>query len=423
MQVPTDQNLQSSSKRWLFLAILFLVSMSSYMDRNIISVLIEPIKKEFEVTDTMLGLLGGAAFSIFYAVLGIPVAKWADRGDRKIILTLAVGIWSVMTSLCGLAQSFWMLAIARVGVGIGESGAIPPSQSLLVDYFSKEERTKAIAIFTAASTLGTFVGFVGGGYIAAHEGWRQAFILAGLPGIGIALLCWFFLVEPRNYQREAKTLLTAEKNGAHLRTLLNKRSYVLILASLGLAAFFGYGTFVFVPSFASRVLQATSYEISVLYGLSSSVTTLVGTLSGGLIAHSLTKKDPRWLMWLPCIFLLSAAPLYICAFSSNNFYVFLSWCSIAQIFFTASLPVLYSAGHLVCGNSRRAYSVSLVMFSMSVIGTALGPFVTGLLSDQFAPTMGLQSIGVAILIMSTALFASSLCAYAGSRHLIQDCEP
>jgi MFS family permease len=423
LQVSTNQNLQISSKRWLLLAILFLVSMSSYMDRNIISVLIEPIKNEFEVSDTLLGLLGGAAFSIFYAVLGIPVAKWADSGDRKFIISLAVGIWSLMTILCGFAQTFLMLAIARVGVGIGESGAIPPSQSLLVDYFSNEERTKAIAIFTAASTLGTFVGFVGGGYVAAHEGWRQAFILAGIPGLVIALLCWIFLIEPRKYKYEEKSILVVEKNQSHLKTLLRKSSYVYILASLGLAAFYGYGTFVFVPSFASRVLQATSHEISVVYGLSSSATTLIGTLSGGFIAQSLMKKDPRWLMWLPSIFLLIAAPLYFCAFSSTDFYEFIAWCSLAQIFFTASLPVLFSAAHLVCGNARRAYSISLVMFSMSLIGTALGPFVTGLLSDLLATTEGVNSIGHAILIMNTSLIAASFCAYAGSRSLNQDCEP
>jgi len=190
-------DLYSSRQRWVYLAVLFLVSTSNYADRNVISVLLEPIKAEFKVSDTMLGLLTGISFAVFYATLGIPVARWADRGNRKFIMTLALTIWSFMTMLCGAAQTFWQLAFARVGVGAGEAGAIPPAQSLIADYFDPTRRARALAIFMASATAGYLLGFVLGAHIAAVYGWRHAFVLLGAPGLLLAVIVHFVLREPR----------------------------------------------------------------------------------------------------------------------------------------------------------------------------------------------------------------------------------
>jgi MFS family permease len=166
--------LYSSRQRWGLLAVLFLVSTSNYLDRNVISVLLEPIKQEFHVSDTMLGLLGGFCFSIFYAVFGMPVARWADRGNRRTVITLALAIWSLMTLCCGLAQTFVQLTIARIGVGAGEAGAIPPAQSLIADYFSPQQRATAIAIFPRLRRLAICWGSVSGATLrqSMAGGWR-----------------------------------------------------------------------------------------------------------------------------------------------------------------------------------------------------------------------------------------------------------
>ena len=172
---------------------LFLIGTSNFADRNVIGVLLEPIKAEFGISDASLGLLSGVSFALFYATLGLPVAHWADRGDRRLIITLALGIWTVMTALCGLAQSFWQLVLVRVGVGAGEAGAVPPAQSLIIDYYSPDRRGRAIGIFMLSSTTGYVLGIVIGGWIAEAHGWRAAFLFVGLPRLVLAILARFVL--------------------------------------------------------------------------------------------------------------------------------------------------------------------------------------------------------------------------------------
>ena len=176
-------NYYTNRNRRTFSFVLFLVGTSNYVDRNIIGVLLEPIKKEFLVSDTMLGVLSGISFALFYATLGIPIARWADRGDRKLVITLCLGIWCAMTALCGLASTFWQLVAVRFGVGAGEAGAIPPAQSLLADYYPPTQRARAIGFFSMSSSAGYAIGLIFGGYVAQHYGWRAAFLSVGLSWI------------------------------------------------------------------------------------------------------------------------------------------------------------------------------------------------------------------------------------------------
>src|SRR5262245_16233862 len=213
-------------QRWAFLLTLFLVSTSNYADRNIIGVLLEPIKHEFQVSDTMLGLLTGFSFAIFYATLGIPVARWADRGDRKLIVTVGLTIWSIMTALCGMAQSFWQLAAARIGVGAGEAGALPPGQSLIADYYPPDRRGKALGVFMMSAMAGYVLGIVVGGQIAQHWGWRNAFLTVGLPGLALAVVTQTVLREPRHRPEFAVPAGSLEPFGASIRALLRKPAFV-----------------------------------------------------------------------------------------------------------------------------------------------------------------------------------------------------
>ena len=191
-------DLYSGKQRWVFLTVLFLVSTSNVVDRQIVTVLLEPIKAEFGVSDTMLGLLSGLAFALFYVTLGIPIARLADSKNRKLIVGTAITVWSIMTALCGAAQSFFQLALARVGVGAGEAGAVPPSQSLLADYFPPERRSLALAVFFLSAAAGNVLGLIVGGQVADAYGWRWTFVIFGLPGLLLALIVWVVLDEPRN---------------------------------------------------------------------------------------------------------------------------------------------------------------------------------------------------------------------------------
>ncbi len=200
----STKELFSPKYRNYALGILFLGYVVNFVDRSILAILLEPIKHDLELSDSQLGLLGGLAFAIFYSTLGIPIAALADRWSRVKILSISMVIWSAMTAVCGLATSFMMLLFTRIGVGIGEAGASPPSHSLISDYFPIETRATALSIYALGIPFGSMVGNFVGGYGAAELGWRTTFFIVGIPGIFVALLVWFTLREPPRGMSEVK---------------------------------------------------------------------------------------------------------------------------------------------------------------------------------------------------------------------------
>ena len=412
----------SERRRWGLLAILFLVSTSNYVDRNVIAVLLEPIKQEFRVSDTALGLLGGFCFAAFYAAFGMPVARWADRGNRRTIITLALTIWSLMTLCCGLAQSFVQLAVARIGVGAGESGAIPPAQSLIADYFPPAQRARAIAIFTAAAISGYLLGFGVGGYIAATRGWRMAFLAAAVPGLVLAVITRVFLAEPRSvlhYQVKSGELETTRRS---LAQLMHKRSYVYALLGCLIYFFVAYGALIFVPSYLIRTLHVPLARVSLNYGAVSALASAVGTLGGGWVADRLAQRDVRWLAWLPAFSLLLTAPLEIAGLLVGSFQAFLALGFVASLLLSAGLPPVFAAIHAVCGNRRRATAIAIVLFSATLFGGGFGPLVTGAVSDFFKQRYGADGLRYSLIIMMPLLMASGGCFYAFARAMPKDIE-
>lgn len=409
-------------QRWAYLAVLFLVATSNYVDRNIISVLLEPIKKEFGVSDTMLGLLTGAAFTLTYSVLGVPVARWADRGDRRMIVSLALAAWSVMTALCGMAQTFWQLALARVGVGVGEAGALPPSQSLLVDYFPPAQRARALAIFMSAASAGYILGFVLGAQIAATQGWRMAFLIVGLPGLALALLTWFVLPEPRRIQGSPAAGGSDESMLATFKVLWRKPTYRYNVVGITAYAFFAYGSAIFIPSYVVRVLQVPMAQVGTLYGGISALTAVLGTLLGGWLGDRLGKRDPRWLLRLPALGLALAFPFYFAVFMVRDFHWMLAVSVPGGLLLAVALPSVFAGSHAVCGSRRRATSVAILLFMMTLIGSTLGPLVTGVLSDALKPAYGVESLAYALAVVTLVMLVCSFFFWLASRTLIQDTE-
>lgn len=412
----------SDRRRWGLLAVLFLVSTSNYLDRNVISVLLEPIKQEFHVSDTMLGLLGGFCFSVFYAVFGLPVARWADRGNRRTIITLALGVWSLMTLCCGLAQTFVQLAIARIGVGAGEAGAIPPAQSLIADYFSPQQRATAIAIFTAAAMAGYLLGFGFGGYIAATHGWRAAFLVAGAPGLILAVITRVTLSEPR-LREDFKVVRNAgESIGETLAALLSKRSFLYAWAGCVLYFLVAYGALIFVPSFLIRTLHVSLAQVSVDVGAVSAIGSVVGTLSGGWIADRLARRDVRWLAWLPAVALVVTCPIQIVAFSVSSFALYLTISFFGGVLLMAGLPPVFAAIHAVCGSRRRATAIAIVLFSATLIGGGFGPLISGAISDGLTARYGADGLRYALISMMPLLAASGACFYMFAQAMPRDIE-
>jgi MFS family permease len=257
--VQTDAAAKPSLRRYNVLGLLTVIYALNFLDRTIFNVLIEPIKKEFALSDTTMGLLAGFGFVLFYSVLGIPIARLADRFNRRNIVAVALAFWSAMTVFCGMAQSVTTLALARIGVGIGESGGTPASQSIIADLFSKNERPRALGVYAIGTYLGVFLGYFIGGYINQYYGWRMAFYTAGLPGIALAAVLWLTISEPKRGAM-AETF-TPEPIGPTLGFLASQRTFVILLVGCCLTTYTNYATSAWIPPFLARVHHLSSAEI------------------------------------------------------------------------------------------------------------------------------------------------------------------
>ena len=416
-------DLYSPRQRTLYLFVLFLVSTSNYVDRNVISVLLEPIKAEFGVSDTMLGLLTGLSFALFYATLGLPVARWADRGDRKFIITGALVIWSSMTVLCGMAQNFWQLALARVGVGAGEAGAIPPAQSLIADYYRPERRARALGVFMLSATAGYVLGISGGGWIAGEYGWRWAFMLFGAPGLLLAIIVWAVLDEPRRRPQFAPAKTGGETALSAFIALTRKKSYVNLLIAMTLYFLIAYGALVFIVSFMIRAHHVDIATISLLYGVSSAIGAIIGNPLGGMIADRLAARDISWLATLPGLGLLIAWPMFEVALISPNFWVMFGLIFIAGTFLQGAIPPMFSALHAVCGERRRATAVAIAFFFANLIGLGIGPVLAGALSDAMSVHFGSgDGLRYALMIVMCVFLPCGYFLLRAGRHLAADRE-
>lgn len=402
---------------------LFFVGTSNYVDKNVIGVLLEPIKAQFHVSDTMLGLLSGIAFALFYATLGLPVARWADRGNRKLIMTFSLTAWSVMTVLCGFASTFWQLAAARFGVGAGEAGAIPPAQSLLADYYPPTQRARAIGVFMMSATVGYVVALVLGGWITANYGWRATFVTIGLLGLALAPLTHLILKEPRHVPGFAAQSAGSESALRAIRVLLSKPAYRNIL--FGMVGYFvmAYGAMVFIVSLMIRVHGLDVAQAGMTFGVISAVGAIAGNLGGGVLADRLAARDVRWLARLAGWGMIVAMPLYELSFAAPTMLVMAPVLTLSTILMWGVVPPMFSALHAVCGSKRRAIAVALAFFFANLIGLGLGPLAAGSLSDTFAITHGTaQGLRYALMIVMLVFVPAGWFMLRAARHISADAE-
>lgn len=408
-------------RRWLFLFVLFLVSTSSYVDRVVISVLLEPIKAEFGVSDAALGLLSGVSFALFYATAGIPIARIADRGNRKTLIALSLAAWSLMTALCGMAGKFWLLMMARIGVGAGEAGCIPAAQSLIADYFPPKQRGRAIAILTVSGTVGYILALSLGGQIVAAHGWRFTFVAFGLPGLLLAVLVYFVLQEPRTMLLDRAP--AREEFLGTIRALLAKRSFLLLTAGSTAYFFVAYGALIFVPSYLVRVVHVPIQTAGLVYGVASAVGVAIGSLGGGYLSDTLSRRDPRWLARVPGLALLLGTVPAAGMFLVDDLRWFAVVSTVNAICFNVAVPTMFVAFHAICGNVRRATTLAIVSFLGNLVGFGLGPVITGALSDYFTFMYGPAGLRYALFaVMLLAAPAGLLILRAGA-FVHRDSEP
>ncbi|MBJ21500.1 MAG: MFS transporter [bacterium] len=358
------------------LAMLVVVNVMSQLDRQIMSVLVEPIRKDLQLSDTEIGVLVGIAFAFFYTLAGLPIARIADRGNRRNLIAVALTLWSLMTAACGLARSYVELFAARVGVGVGEAGCAPPAQSILSDTFPLSRRGRALATYQLGVPIGLLLGLSGGGYLADVLHWRTVFFVVGLPGIAVAIVTRFVLREPPRARGE-----DVEPVGVvlgYLWALRSMRHHILAssLHTLTLAA-----TATFNFPFLVRVHGFSSTEAGITIGLLTGVAGGLGTYLGGWLGDRHAPRDPRWRIWTLAIGALASVPFSLVGYLTEHVSL-----SVAALTFGVFGSYMYAgAGHAVAQSlvkpRMRAMTAAVMLFSMNLFGYGLGPALAGGISD------------------------------------------
>ncbi|MBC2777025.1 spinster family MFS transporter [Parasphingopyxis marina] len=378
-------DLLSKGYKAKLLTILMMVCALNLTDRLLVPVLAEPIKLDLELSDTQLGLLTGLGFGLVYTALGLPVAWLADRFSRVKIVSAAVIVWSSMTAMTGMAGNFVQLLVLRAGVGVGEAGFLPPTASLLSDHFPANRRGAAMSIVQLGSPASTIIGGILAAWIAAHWGWRTAFVAIGLPGILLGILALTFLREPPRGLVDGITEKAPTKPfWSVIRSLLAKRSFrhLMIGGSLAMLGLNSIGSF--MTPFFMRVHGLELAQAGTTFGIVQFVAAVAGLLAGGFGSDRLAAKDIRWRAWGPAIFLALASPFYLLAFSADSVVMSVAFILMAGIsFFIFFVPTITITQNLV-GAESRATAVALYSLGVNLIGMGIGPTLVGLASDLFA---------------------------------------
>lgn len=410
------------------LSALLIVYIFNFIDRTIINILTEPIKESFGVEDWQMGLLGGPTFAILYTLLGLPIARFAERFNRVWIIVCAVAMWSLMTALCGFATTFVLLLIVRIGVGIGEAGCTPPAQSLIADYFKPSSRATAVSIYALGVPLGGMLASVLGGTISEQvtgpnfaafldsigllgltgginwnevEGWRIAFVLVGLPGILVAVIVKLTVKEPpRGYTDPAHIRAKSAQRvsfGEALRILASKPTYWHVVVGATVASFVGYGVGQFTTSFFIRTHGLSLQFASLLFGIILGVMAAIGVFLSGYLSDKFAVRHPTALSWIPALGMGLSVPLYAIGYLSDNLFIAVPPLMAAALLHYFYLGPMYAVAGGVVDSRTRATSVAITLLVVNLIGYGLGPLVIGVLST-FLKSMFLDGAGLGLTI-------------------------
>jgi MFS family permease len=394
----------SQGARRYAMVILAIVYMFNFIDRQILAILLPQIRIEFGTSDTYLGFLSGTAFALFYVTLGVPIAQYADRCNRRNLIAVAVAIWSAMTAVSGLAANVWQLTAARIGVGIGEAGCSPPAHSMIADYFPPEKRSTAMGFYTLGISAGIMMAYLAGGWVAQNIGWRAAFFVVGIPGLLLAVIVRFTVKEP---QRGASESRVASGQRASLvevvRFLASRRSFIHMATAAGLSSLVGYSVVGFLPSFMVRSFQMELAQLGVWLGLILGISGGAGFFFGGYFADRLGQGSHRKSFnFIALTILLSAglsAMMFLAKDSVTALLLFILPAATTNVYLA---PVLSQAQSLVALRMRATTS-ALVLLIINVIGLAFGPLITGMLSDYLEPKFAEESMRYSLLIMSSVV--------------------
>jgi MFS family permease len=379
----------------------------NFIDRTIIATIGQAIKVDLKITDLQLGLLGGLYFALLYTLLGIPIARLAERFSRVSIISAAIVIWSAFTALCGTAGSFTTLAAYRFGVGVGEAGLSPPAHSLISDYFEPKKRASALSVYSFGIPLGTMLGAVAGGWLAQNFSWRVAFMIVGLPGVLIALAIKLVIKEPPRGHSEPDAVAlegvappleavvepAAPRRGvggelsetwAVIRTLFGKWPVANMVLGVTLVSFAGYGSGQFIPPYFIRAFGLNYAQVGLIVGLVGGFSSGLGTLVGGFLTDRLARRSARWYALTPAIGLTIAAPIYISVYLQSSWQAAAMILLVPGIFAYTYLGPTFGVVQNMVETRRRATATALLFFFLNLLALGGGPPFTGWVIDHFA---------------------------------------
>ncbi len=405
------------------IGMLTMVYAVNLIDRQILSILMQPIKQEMQLSDTALGFLSGIAFALFYAPLGVPIARLADRSSRVNIISISVALWSFMTALCGLAQNFWQLLASRILVGVGEAGSGPSSHSLIADYVPLETRSSALAIYSLGIPIGIMIGFAVGGWLEQLYGWRVAFMAVGVPGLLLAVLVRLTLREPpRGHADGRASAVKAEQPPLRevAQIMWKRKSFRHLVVAIGIQAIAGYGVLIWVPSFLHRSYHMTSGEVGTVLAIILGIGGVIGTAAGGYLADHLAKRNVRWQLWIPALGGLIAVPFSFGIYLSGTSFETLAWFAIPIIFANLYHGPVFAMAQALAPLKMRAMAAAILLFMSSFIGMGIGPQLVGILSDLLHPLYGADSLRYALLCVSMAHLWSAAHFWLASKTLRED---
>jgi len=374
-------------ERWL-LCLLLLVTTFSFGDRVIIQVLGQAIKEDLSLTDLQLGLLSGLSFALLYSCVGFPIARMAERRSRVAIMSTCVGVFSIMSGLCGLSQSFWQLFLCRVGVGIGEAGVQPPGVSLISDHFPPSRRGMAVSVMQLGAPVGSVLGGLGGGWIGHLYGWRTALLALAIPGLILALAFRLTLRDPARGMSDPDHSVHARSEpppfGAVLTLLGSKTGFRHMLIGLAVGTTALYGSGAFLPIFFARVYGLGLAQAATMYAITIGVAGAISLSISGVAIDRLSRRGQHWYALLPALGLTASVPAYVAGYMSGTPYAAIALIASASVFMLCFQAPTMAAFQNMVGAQMRASAAFVYSFTSALIGLGVGPPLVGFLSDRFA---------------------------------------
>ena len=410
---PPIENVQTkSTSKYYALVLLTIVYAFNFIDRQLLAILQETIKLDLQLSDTQLGLLTGFTFAVFYVTAGIPIARWADRGNRRNIVSISLFVWSFMTAISGFVQNYIQLLLARIGVGVGEAGGSPPSHSIISDIFPPEKRAGALGFYSTGVNIGILFGFLLGGWLNEFFGWRTAFIVVGAPGILLAIIVRMTLAEPIRGLSENKQVSDDKSSFRKvLQVLWSRTSFRHLALAASLNAFVSYSMSSWVASFMIRTHSMSTGELGTWLALIIGVGGAFGVFGGGILADKLGVKDKRWYVWLPALVGFIGLPFLVFFFITDSKNIALMSFVIPSVFANVYLGCVLATTHGLVGLRMRAMSSAILFFIINIIGLGLGPWSIGMLSDYLSADYQAESLRYALLYLLPVVAFWSICHF------------